>query len=257
VLRVVRGYLSAAIVALLAFSLPGADIGADVHALRSELAEAKVELRVANASGVAAAPGGSGVASVPGVFGASARHPSRIEAAEHRVGEVAGRLEVAIAGAKRASVLSGLLDQVRSLMLPPRDLDTAGRLRPPLRGVITSGFGPRRVPSWGQDNMHNGIDIFALSGAPVTAAADGVVLHVGYRPESGLSVVIDHGRDGKGRRLHTVYSHLSTTAVQRRQQVEAGAEVGAVGNTGTHSTGPHLHFEVRLEGEAVDPRAWL
>lgn len=126
-----------------------------------------------------------------------------------------------------------------------------GRLRFPARGPITSGFGPRVHPIFGDVRMHKGIDIGAGYGATVWAAADGVVVVAGAQQGYGNAVVIDHGGG-----IATLYGHLSRIAVAVGGRVRAGQTVGAVGNSG-YSTGAHLHFEVRAHGTPVDPMGYL
>ena len=115
----------------------------------------------------------------------------------------------------------------------------------PLDGVVTSGFGMR----WGR--MHEGIDIAASTGAPVWAAAAGTVIHAGWLGGYGNLVVLDHGNG-----LATAYAHCSAILVGVGQTVAQGETMALVGSTG-HSTGPHLHFEVRVDGVAVDPLLYL
>jgi peptidoglycan hydrolase-like protein with peptidoglycan-binding domain len=112
----------------------------------------------------------------------------------------------------------------------------------PLRGPVGSGFGPRG------SGFHAGVDVIAPTGAPVAAAASGRVVWAGYRGGGwGLLVTIAHGSG-----VRTMYAHLSRVAVRVGERVGAGARVGRVGATGD-ADGPHLHFEVRLRGAAVDP----
>jgi murein DD-endopeptidase MepM/ murein hydrolase activator NlpD len=115
----------------------------------------------------------------------------------------------------------------------------------PCDGVVTSGFGMR----WGR--MHEGIDIGCAYGAPNRAAAAGTVIYAGWMSGYGNLVVIDHGNG-----LSTAYGHASSIAVSVGQSVAQGQTVSYVGATG-HATGPHLHFEVRVNGVAVDPLAYL
>jgi murein DD-endopeptidase MepM/ murein hydrolase activator NlpD len=115
----------------------------------------------------------------------------------------------------------------------------------PARGPITSGFGMR----WGR--MHKGIDIGAPTGTPILAAKAGVVSYAGVMSGYGRVVIIDHGGG-----LSTLYAHQSAIAVSRGQHVAQGQRVGSVGCTG-HCTGPHLHFEVRINGAARNPRGFL
>ena len=115
----------------------------------------------------------------------------------------------------------------------------------PTSGQITSGFGPR----WGR--MHQGLDIAAPTGRPITAAKSGTVIVAGWSGGYGQLVVIDHGGG-----LATAYAHQSRIAVKTGDPVTQGGLVGFVGSTG-HSTGPHLHFEVRVNGAARDPLPYL
>ena len=115
----------------------------------------------------------------------------------------------------------------------------------PVVGPVTSPFGMR----WGR--MHDGIDIAASSGTPIHAAASGTVIYAGWMEGYGNLVVIDHGNG-----LSTAYGHQSSIAVGNGQAVAQGQTIGYVGTTG-HSTGPHLHFEVRVNGAPVDPLGYL
>jgi murein DD-endopeptidase MepM/ murein hydrolase activator NlpD len=115
----------------------------------------------------------------------------------------------------------------------------------PVSGPITSPFGWR----WGR--MHQGIDIGVGYGTPIHAAAAGTVIYCGWETGYGNLVVIDHGNN-----LATAYAHQSSIAVSCGQQVTQGQVIGYVGATG-HATGPHLHFEVRVDGNPVDPLGYL
>ncbi len=117
----------------------------------------------------------------------------------------------------------------------------------PARGPLTSGFGLRRHPLFGIVRAHHGVDIAAPWGAPVQAAAPGTVVYAGWFGGYGKLVVVDHGGG-----LATLYGHLSSIAVSAGQRVRRGDVVGRVGSTG-YSTGPHLHFEIRVNGRPVDP----
>jgi murein DD-endopeptidase MepM/ murein hydrolase activator NlpD len=127
----------------------------------------------------------------------------------------------------------------------PGDTVAGGGWTSPLAGRVTSGFGPR----WGR--QHNGVDIAAVSGTPVHAAAGGVVRTASWHGGYGNAVIIDHG-DGTS----TLYGHNSKLTVHPGDRVEAGQIISLAGSTG-HSTGPHLHFEVRRHDRAVDPQRWL
>ena len=115
----------------------------------------------------------------------------------------------------------------------------------PASGTITSGFGPR----WGR--MHEGIDIAGGSGSPIHAAASGTVIVAGWSGGYGNLVVIDHGGG-----ISTAYGHNSSLAVSVGQQVGQGQTIAGMGTTG-HSTGVHCHFEVRVNGGAVNPMGYL
>ena len=114
----------------------------------------------------------------------------------------------------------------------------------PVSGVVTSGFGMR----WGR--MHEGIDIAAPSGTGIRAAAGGRIIYTGYMGGYGNITIIDHGNG-----LSTAYAHQSSIYVGGGS-VSQGTVIGAVGTTG-NSTGPHLHFEVRVNGSPVDPMGYL
>lgn len=115
----------------------------------------------------------------------------------------------------------------------------------PVSGPVVSGYGMR----WGR--MHEGIDISASSGTPIVAAAAGTVIHAGWLGGYGNLVVVDHGSG-----LATAYAHASSILVSLGQQVSQGQTIALVGSTG-NSSGPHLHFEVRVNGTAVDPLGYL
>ncbi len=115
----------------------------------------------------------------------------------------------------------------------------------PVHGPVTSGFGMR----WGR--MHEGIDIAVATGTPIVASASGTVIHAGWLGGYGLLVVLDHGNG-----LATAYAHNSSLLVGTGQNVSQGETISLAGSTG-HSSGPHLHFEVRVNGAAVDPLLYL
>lgn len=121
----------------------------------------------------------------------------------------------------------------------------------PVLGRITSGFGWRIHPISGVRHFHEGLDIAAPIGTPVRAVAPGKVAFVGYVSGYGRMVTIDHGNG-----LVTRYAHLSRANVSHGQTVVTGEVIGYVGDSG-YATGPHVHFEVRLDGEAKDPRKFL
>lgn len=127
----------------------------------------------------------------------------------------------------------------------------SGVLAWPVVGTVTSGFGYRIHPIFHVRKMHTGIDIDADMGDPIKAASAGTVVSAGWRGGYGRCVVIQHSGG-----LATLYAHLSVISVSVGEKVNQGQVIGKVGSTG-YSTGPHLHFEVRVNGEAVDPLGYL
>ena len=121
----------------------------------------------------------------------------------------------------------------------------------PAKGWITSGFGGRNDPYTGARVMHLGVDLAAREGVPVQSPARGVVIYAGDRGAYGLVVAVDHDRG-----IVTHYAHLSRMMVKVGDVVERGQHIANVGNTG-RSTGPHLHYEVRVNGVPVNPRRYV
>src|ERR1700733_7082078 len=128
-----------------------------------------------------------------------------------------------------------------------------GPYRKPAIGEVefTSGFGVRSDPFLGRPAMHTGLDFRASTGDPVRATANGKVVSSGWSGGYGRMVEIDHGNG-----LATRYGHMSEINVRVGDQIKIGQVIGAVGSTG-RSTGPHLHYETRIDGEAVDPQKFL
>ncbi len=121
----------------------------------------------------------------------------------------------------------------------------------PVKGFITDGFGYRIDPFTGKRAFHKGIDISAKRGTPVIAPADGIVTMAGKTKGYGNFVVINHQNN-----IETRYGHLRDIFVKKGQMVKRGDVIGTVGNTG-RSTGPHLHFEIRVNGKAVNPKNYI
>ena len=157
------------------------------------------------------------------------------------LGDAAAPLQSAPAGDGQASgsVTSGQPTAAR------------GSLTVPATGPVTSPFGSRTSPITGTSEFHEGIDLGAPYGAPIRAAAAGVVTFAGQMQGYGNIVIIQHPGG-----METRYAHQSTMRVTKGQPVAAGEVIGAIGATG-EATGPHLHFEVRLGGEPVDPAPYL
>lgn len=120
----------------------------------------------------------------------------------------------------------------------------------PVFGQVTSPFGFRLAPDTGGSEFHTGVDIASEAGTPVKAAAAGEVRFAGWADRYGYLIILRH-RDEAGT-FETWYGHLSVIAVAKGTVAQAGAVIGLVGSTG-RSTGPHLHFEYRVNGKPVDP----
>ncbi|HWH00058.1 MAG TPA: M23 family metallopeptidase [Pilimelia sp.] len=142
-----------------------------------------------------------------------------------------------------ATAFAAALDQALAAEKPRGAANGGWQL--PVQGTTSSEFGPR----WGR--QHEGIDIAAATGTPVRAAADGVVRKASWYGGYGNAVIIDHGGG-----VSTLYAHNSSLTVKPGERVRAGQLVAKVGSTGD-STGPHLHFEVEVDGKKVDPRPWF
>ena len=146
----------------------------------------------------------------------------------------------------RISITRGQVDKLnRTLSLVP--------YRKPVIGEVefTSGFGVRSDPFLGRPAMHTGLDFRAASGDPVRVTANGKVVSAGWSGGYGRMIEVDHGNG-----LATRYGHLSEINVRVGEIVRIGQVVGLVGSTG-RSTGPHLHYETRIDGDAVDPQKFL
>lgn len=121
----------------------------------------------------------------------------------------------------------------------------------PVRGWVTSGFGVRRRPHGVGSRVHEGIDIAASSGTTVYAPGDGTVTFSGMKKGLGRTVIIDHGFG-----VFTVYGHASKLYVKEGERVKRGSTIAAVGRSG-RATGPHLHYEVVIDGVPVDPMRYI
>lgn len=189
---------------------------------------------------------------------AAARHQVSVEIANHDLAlqEIIHRQGEFEAQARELEVQSAAVAEAlgrRQQFQPPASSSpSGGRLGPPLASVrVSSAFGWRVHPVFGNRRMHTGADLSASTGTPIQAAAEGVVVSAGWMGGYGNATVIDHGGG-----LATLYAHQSAVLVSPGQRVSRGQVVGRVGCTGT-CTGPHLHYEVRVNGSPVDPAPYL
>lgn len=132
-----------------------------------------------------------------------------------------------------------------------KKLPEVGNIIWPVKGPIVSPFGMRIHPVYGIWAFHSGADIDAPTGTPIKAVADGIVIYAGWLGSYGIVVFLRHGGN-----ISTVYAHMQYFTVELNQYVKQGDIIGYVDNTGL-STGPHLHFEIRIDGKPVDPQKWL
>lgn len=176
---------------------------------------------------------------------------ARLEEELRRRAEEERRRRAAAAERRREEAEAAQRRAARSDGDPSASAGDSGRFHRPAQGPMTSGYGYRTHPIHGGRRFHSGLDFGGALGAPITAASGGVVVSAGWRGGYGNTVVIDHGNG-----LATLYAHQSQIAVSSGQRVSRGDLVGRVGSTG-YSTGPHLHFEVRVDGSPRDPRGYL
>jgi murein DD-endopeptidase MepM/ murein hydrolase activator NlpD len=153
--------------------------------------------------------------------------------------------EIASLEKEQASIKKLIAQQAKALGSAP------GTLARPVPGAISSGFGPRIHPIHGYSLMHNGIDMNGGSGQAIVSAASGTVIFASVKGGYGNTIMVDHGGG-----MVTLYAHQSKFAVSAGQSVKRGQTIGYVGSTGV-STGPHLHFEVRIGGNPVNPAKYL
>ena len=151
------------------------------------------------------------------------------------------RRQAADAERRRAAQLAG------QAVPPPTNAGAPGSFSWPASGPITDPFGMRMHPITHQWKMHTGMDIGAPMGSTIVAAAGGRIIYAGWEGGYGNTIIIDHGGQ-----TSTLYGHCSQLFVSEGQDVQRGQAIGAVGSTG-ESTGPHLHFEIRINGVPVDP----
>ncbi|HLE85452.1 MAG TPA: peptidoglycan DD-metalloendopeptidase family protein [Thermoanaerobaculia bacterium] len=151
----------------------------------------------------------------------------------------------------RANRLSGRLDRVEAKLEERLRWISSVPSVAPVRGILTSGFGGRRDPVNGRRSFHPAVDIAAPPGREVRAPADGLVTRAGRIGGLGNAVYLSHGFG-----IGTRFGHMARLTVKPGDRVEQGDVLGYVGSTG-RATGYHLHYEVHVDGEAIDPLAYI
>lgn len=180
-----------------------------------------------------------------GIGGGTASSPFEVEADRGSVREELSRL---------TSTVKEEGENLRSL---ERFLSRAGKVlaslpsRWPLRGPVNSDFGKRLSPWAPNSEFHGGMDIGTPIGTAVKAPAPGTVIFAGRHPEYGMTLIIDHGNETK-----SLYGHLSRLSTALGQNVQRGDVIASSGNTG-RSSGPHLHYEIQVKGQSVNPNSYL
>lgn len=144
-----------------------------------------------------------------------------------------------------------LISEIQALQNKDKVYLGSGKLGWPVSGRTTSEFSTRTSPITGKTERHLGLDIAVSTGTPVAAAEAGTVIKAGWNNSYGFMVIIDHGGG-----IATLYAHNSRLAVSVGTQVSRGSTIAYSGSTGD-STGPHVHFEVRVNGQYQNPRNWL
>jgi murein DD-endopeptidase MepM/ murein hydrolase activator NlpD len=160
-----------------------------------------------------------------------------------------GEREADMAG--KSALLSSQLSLLENQFSRRSELIASTPTVSPVHGAVNSGFGIRPDPFTGLPAYHEGVDISTPRSEPVLATADGIVLRSGWAGEYGKAIAIAHGD-----RYETLYGHLEETLVTEGQRVHRGDRVGLVGSTG-RSTAPHLHYEVHVNGRAVNPLEYI
>lgn len=222
----------------------------NINAMAVKLGEMQAQLTRLDALGERlSALGGIKAADIhlgtpPGLGGAVATMPPQ----NLSLNDLASRVAFVSRQMESRSDLYGVLDsELRDLVVRRKVMPTML----PVHAARGSGFGKRIDPFTGQLAMHEGIDFEVDSGTPVLSAAGGVVAFAGPHPQYGNLVEIDHGNG-----LSTRYAHLSKILVRTGEIVMRGHEIALSGSTG-RATGPHLHFEVRYKGVALNPDRFL
>ena len=246
-------------------------IGSAGNAVMADLAEDRADLRAAQNRLTAARELAESRRQAAAAALATVEATAALaRAAEKQVDAVVKAREAALAAAREAAVedrrryqvllvqsgalearITGLAAKLADGKRPPQG---SGNFVRPSTGETTSPFGPRLHPILNYVKVHTGLDIAAGDGISY-AADDGVVLFTEFNVAYGNMTVIDHGRIG-GVRVTTLYAHQAAVGVEPGDRVVRGQAIGVIGSTG-YSTGPHLHFEVRVNGEPLDPAPFL
>lgn len=187
----------------------------------------------------------AGEAELAGMQADMAGIQKAIQAEENNIASIEARIKQQEEEARRQAEASGTSYVTKTVG------DISFTWPCPSSSRISSGFGARSSPTEGASTNHKGIDIGASAGASVVAAADGTVVISTYSASAGNYVMLSHGGG-----VYTVYMHMSSIAVSSGQTVSKGSTIGAVGSTG-YSTGPHLHFGIRINGSYVDPLGYV
>lgn len=154
---------------------------------------------------------------------------------------------------KQSSKIEGMIKNTS--VVTQTDSDVSSTFLRPIAGRISSPFGWRRHPIFKTRKFHTGVDIAGRSWGAIRASNSGKVIHSGWYGGYGKVVILDHGVV-KGKKTTTLYAHMAKTKVRRGQRVQKGDTLGYEGMTG-YSTGPHLHFEVRLNGKPTNPLTYV
>ncbi len=167
--------------------------------------------------------------------------------------QIANQIKAAEAEIERQAKLKAQQEAAARAAAAASNPYTGGVMQWPVSGIyqITSNYGNRTNPISRRKEFHTGVDLKANMGTPILAANDGTVLSAGYRSGYGYTVVVSHGGG-----ISTLYAHNSKLVVSAGDKVSRGQTIAKAGSTG-YSTGPHLHFEVRVNGDTVDPMKYL
>ena len=220
---------------------------AEVEERKEEIALAKAQLEE-NRAAVAEVRSARGdvLAQLENVLDAKETLLSQVESKKSRYESIQEQLE-----AESSEITQLLASKSSSSSSAPPPASSGGQFAWPAAGPVTSPYGYRTHPIFGDRRLHTGIDIGAPYGATIVSAERGTVAYAGAMSGYGNVVVVDHGGG-----LATTYNHMSAFSVGSGQRVARGTPVGAVGCSG-YCTGPHLHFEVRVNGSPVDPMPYL